>query len=120
MAFEWFDFKPITDTVSGAFGWLKDNPEVASAIGGAAGAGIQYLQGREALDARKKEIAEQRAYRSQFGGPSTLGDQYSQNLNIASSGIATDTGTVGPTSVGQVGAPNMASALELRAQRQRY
>ena len=122
MAFEWFDFKPITDTVSGAFSWLKENPEVASAVSGAAGAGIQYLQHRQALDARKQEVAEQRAYRSQFGGSSSLGGEYGKNLNIAgpSSGIASDTGTIGPSSVGQVGAPNMASALELRAQRQGY
>ncbi len=121
MAFEWFNFKPITNTVSGAFGWLKDNPEVASAIGGAAGAGIQYLQNRETLDARKKEIADERAYRAQFGGASSIGDQYSQNLNIADpgSGIASGTGIVGPSDEGVVSPPSMASAYELRAQQRR-
>ncbi len=116
----WLNFQPIVDTVSGGFNWLKDNPEFAAGIAGAAGAGIGYLQNREAIQARKDEIASERAYRAQFGGASSLDPSvYSENLNISQpgSGIATDTGTVGPQSVGTVGQPSMADALTLRAQR---
>ena len=116
-----FDFTPIVDTISGGFNWLKDNPEAAAALGGVAGAGLGYLKNREQIQARKDEIASERAYRSQFGGASTLDDSvYSEGLDITvpQSGIATDTGTVGPQNVGTVGQPpSMANALELRAQR---
>ena len=82
---------------------------------GAAGAGLGYLQNREQIQARKDEIASERAYRTQFGGASTLDPSvYSQGLDITEQqpGIATeaDTGTVGQP-------PSMANALELRAQR---
>ena len=29
----WLNFKPIVDTISGGFNWLKDNPEFASGLG---------------------------------------------------------------------------------------
>ena len=120
-----FNFQPIVDTVSGAFDWLKDNPEVASAIGGAASAGIQYLQYRDQKKAREQERAEDRAYRATFGGPSSLGqNDYGANLNIAQQGIApaSPVGTHGPQNVGTVGAPQqtMSSALANRANRQLY
>ncbi len=114
-----FNFKPLVDTVSGAFEWLGDNPIAASALAGTASAGIGYLSNREAIKARKKEIASEREYRSQFGGASTLDPSvYSEGLDITEPrpGIATEVGEIGPQSVGQV--PTMASALELRAQRQ--
>lgn len=123
MAFDtsWLNFQPIVDTVSGGLGWLKDNPEIAAGIAGAAGAGIGYLENREAIKARKEEIASERAYRSEFGGASSLDPSvYSEGLDITApqSGIATDTGTVGPQNVGTVGqAPSMANVFQQRAQR---
>ena len=121
MAFEWLDFQPVTDTISGAFGWLKDNPEIAAGIAGAAGAGVKYLESREAIKEQRRQRAEDREYRASFGGASSLDSgAYGQGLNIASpqTGIATSIGT-GTPQVGVVGQqPSMANALELRAQRE--
>ena len=112
MAFDWFNFDPIVDTVSGAFEWLGDNPEVAGGIAGAAGAGLGYLQNRENIKAQERARQEERDYREQFGGASSVDPGlYGQNLQIASpqQGIASPVGTPRPT---------MASALDLRTQRE--
>ncbi len=117
-------FSTVADTVSGAFDWLEKHPVAASAIGGAASAGLGYLQSRQEIKARKAEIADQRAYRSQFGGASTVDPNlYGQNLNITDpqSGIASDVGTVGAGGMEQGSQPpTMASAFDLRAQRQGF
>ena len=117
-----FNFKPITNTISGAFDWLGKNPVAAAAIGGAASAGLGYLASREQIRAAKKARAEERAYRSTFGGASTVApDEYGRKLDIADpgQGIAAPVGEVAPQgAVGQVGQqPSMATALQLRAAR---
>ena len=122
MAF--FNFKTITDTVSKGFDWLEKHPNTAAALGGAAGAGLNYLSARQSAREARKARKEERAYRSTFGGASTLDEnEYGRGLDIAdpTQGIAASTGEIAPMGqVGTVGQPrSMATALQLRNARQR-
>lgn len=120
----WLDFTPIVDTISGGFTWLKDNPEAAAALGGAAAAGLGYLQNRENIEAAERAAQKEREYRGTFGGASTVDPNvYSAGLQTtqqAPTGIATGGGIAGTGQVGTVGQQptTMSGAVQLRDFRQ--
>ncbi|MBU2708870.1 hypothetical protein KCM76_22945 [Zooshikella marina] len=58
----WFD--SVVDTTSGAFNWLKKNGEVASAIAGAAGSALNYINQKEDRSWREKMFDKQWAQRN--------------------------------------------------------
>ena len=59
------------DTGAKAFSWLEENPTTASILGGGALGLLKYRQAERDRKERKRERAEDRAYRDQFGGASS-------------------------------------------------
>lgn len=119
-----FDFLPTVDTFSGAFTWLKDNPEAAAALGGVAGAGLQYLANRESIAAQKELQQQQQAFKLGLVGASSVGPEaYGKNLNITQQqpGITqSPVGQVQPQAVGfQMAQPqSMGGVFAQRAARE--
>ena len=59
----WDWFTPVTETVSSVGKWMGDNPGATAAIGGAASAGINYMNAEKQRETDKRRAREERAYR---------------------------------------------------------
>lgn len=83
-----FDFfSPVMKTISSAGKWMSDNPGATSAIGGAAVAGLDYLQSERQMEADMRAAREERDWRENRSKASSGTDNYGSHYAGLTSGL---------------------------------
>ncbi len=59
----WDLFEPVTETVSNVGQWMSQNPGATQAIGGAAAAGMKYMDSEKQREFDMRRDREERAWR---------------------------------------------------------
>lgn len=83
----WDWFEPVTETVSNVGKWMGDNPGATSAIGGAASAGLQYMNDEKQRDYDMRQQREERAYRDNRSKASSGIGNYGSHTSSLTKGL---------------------------------
>ena len=83
----WDFFQPVTDTVSSVGNWMSENPGATSAIGGAATAGLNYLEGEKQREFDMRRDREERDWRDSRSQASSGTDNYGSHYQGLTKGL---------------------------------
>ncbi len=83
----WDWFKPVSDTVSSVGSWMNENPGATSAIGGAAAAGLKYMEGEKQRDYDLRKQREERAWRESRSMASSGDNGYGSHTASLTKGL---------------------------------
>lgn len=83
----WDIFDPVIDTVSTVGKWMGDNPGATSAIGGAAAAGLNYLEGEKQREYDMRKAREEREWRENRSKASSGTDNYGSHYAGLTQGL---------------------------------
>ena len=83
----WDWFEPVSETVSNVGNWMKDNPGATAAIGGAASAGMQYMNAAQQREFDKRQAREERAWRENRSKASSGNYDYGSHTASLTKGL---------------------------------